>query len=283
VAMGMRTMPAGMIGLMVASIFAATTSSMEPGLNKNAGIFVLNFWKPILRKQATDRELLIVGKVASLFFGMAVIVAALALESIQGFGLFDMMMLFSSRVAIPFLIPLIWGIIIKRTPSWAGWTTVVVGLVVSYLGAHLDLDLVRRVLGQATPFTKRELDEVAFLTSLLLNVGVSSLWFCATALFARFNPPEVTRREDVFFERMSRPVVTDPVQTRATDRAQLRTLGILGIPYGGFLILLAAIPNPLSGRVSFVLSGAGIVAISLVLFRASERIPRVSPLDDQEG
>ena len=69
VAMGMRTMPAGMIGLMVASIFAATTSSMEPGLNKNAGIFVMNFYKPILRKQATDRELLVVGKLASLFFG----------------------------------------------------------------------------------------------------------------------------------------------------------------------------------------------------------------------
>jgi SSS family solute:Na+ symporter len=276
VAMGMRILPAGMVGLMVASIFAATTSSMEPGLNKNAGIFVLNFYKPILRKTATDREYLIVGKVASLFFGMLAIVAALLLESIQNFGLFDMMMLFSSRVAIPFLIPLIWGIVIKRTPSWAGWTTVVVGLLVSYLTArYLELDLVRRVIGLDTPFTKREQDEVVFFTSLFLNVGISSLWFMATSLFARFSPPAYVKQEEVFFERMSKPVISDPAKTRATDRAQLRTLGILGLPYGAFMVLLAAIPNPLSGRVSFVLSGLAIMAVSFILYRASRKIPRI--------
>ena len=73
-----------MIGLMVASIFAATTSSMEPGLNKNAGIFVMNFYKPILRKHATDREYLVAGKIASLVFGLLVIGAALVIEGIKG-------------------------------------------------------------------------------------------------------------------------------------------------------------------------------------------------------
>ena len=65
VAIGLKTMPLGMIGLMVAAIFASTMDSMEPGLNKNAGIFVLNFYKPILRKNASDRECLLVGKMAT--------------------------------------------------------------------------------------------------------------------------------------------------------------------------------------------------------------------------
>jgi solute:Na+ symporter, SSS family len=278
VAMGLRTMPAGMVGLMVASIFAATTSSMEPGLNKNAGIFVMNFYKPILRKQATDRELLVVGKLASLFFGLMVIVAALALESIQGVGLFDMMMLFSSMVAIPFLIPLIWAIVIKRTPSWAGWSTVVVGLLVSYLTSnHLDLDIVRRLIGLDTPFTKREMDEALFFTSLLLNVGIGSLWFAGTTLFARFNTPEFNNQEEAFFERLARPVVSDPRQTRVMDRAQLHTLGVLGFPYGGFVVLLAAIPNTIGGRLSFVLSGGAILLISYILYRAAKRISISAP------
>jgi SSS family solute:Na+ symporter len=258
---------------MVACIFAATTSAMEPGLNKNAGIFVMNFYKPIMRKGASDRHYLMVGKLASLFFGALVICAALVIERMKGVGLFDVMMLFSSMVAIPFLMPLIWAVIIKRTPSWSGWSTVLVGLGVSlFTSKYLDLDLVRRVIGLSTPFTKRELDDVLFFTSLILNVGISSLWFLATALFGRWNSPELNQKEDAFFERMAEPVVVDPAQTYAMDRAQLRTLGVLGIPYGGFLVLLAAIPNPLTGRLSFVFSGGAILIVSLILFRASRRM-----------
>jgi hypothetical protein len=266
-------MPLGMIGLMVASIFAATTSSMEPGLNKNAGIFVMNFYKPILRKNASEREYLIAGKVASLVFGLLVIGAALVIEGIKGFGLFDLMMLFSSMVAIPFLIPLIWAIIIKRTPSWSAWSTVLVGLGVSlFTSKYLDPDLVRRVIGLDTPFTKREADDALFFTSLFLNVGVSSLWFLGTSLFARWNSPALDAQQAEFHQRLSRPVVADPAKSHAIDRAQLHTLGVLGIPYGGFMVLLAAIPNPLAGRLAFVFSGGAILLISLVLYRAARRM-----------
>jgi SSS family solute:Na+ symporter len=273
VLMGMRYMPLGMVGLMVASIFAATTSSMEPGLNKNAGIFVMNFYKPILRKHATDREYLVVGKIASLVFGLLVIGAALVIEGIKNFGLFELMMLFSSMIAIPFLIPLIWAIIIKRTPTWSAWSTVVVGLSVSFFTTkYLDPDLVRRFIGLDTPFTKREADDALFFTSLFLNVGISSLWFLGTALFARWNSPAMNAQQDEFFARLNRPVVSDPYKTHAIDRAQLHTLGVLGIPYGGFLVLMAAIPNPLTGRLAFVLSGGAIMLVSLILYRAAKRM-----------
>ena len=62
---------------------------------------------------------------------------------------------------------------------------------------------------------------------------------------------------------MTQPVVSDPARTHAIDRTQLKTLGMLGIPYGGFMVLLAAIPNPLTGRLAFVFSGGAILLISL--------------------
>jgi len=49
------------------------------------------------------------------------------------------------------------------------------------------------------------------------------------------------------------------------DLAQLRTLSKLCLPYGGFIMLLAAIPNPLGGRLSFIFSGGMIVGIGLLL------------------
>jgi Na+/proline symporter len=279
VAIGLRTMPMGMIGLMVSAIFAATMSNMDTGLNKNAGIFVRNFYKPILRPEASEREYLIVGKTVSVLFGTLVIAAALGFESIQGLGLFDTMMLFSSMIAIPFLIPLIWGIVIKRTPSWAAWSTVLVGFAVSLFSSkYLDPEIVRKLIGLATPFRHDEMDEYLFFTSLFLNVIVSSLWFLGTTFFARWNSKEYTAREDAFFERLNRPVISRPEETRVMDRAQLRTLGVLGIPYGLFVVLLAAIPNPLSGRLGFILSGGIITAIAGILFQASRKISVPSDL-----
>ena len=116
------------------------------------------------------------------------------------------------------------------------------------------------------------MDEYKFFTSLFLNVGVSSLWFLFTSLFARYSGPEYIAQEATFFQRLDTPVVSRPEQTRVMDRAQLRTLGILGIPYGSFVVLLAVIPNPLTGRLGFILSGGIIVLISVILYRASQRI-----------
>jgi hypothetical protein len=182
-------------------------------------------------------------------------------------------MLFSSMVASPFLVPLIWAIIIKRTPTWSAWSTVVVGLSVSFFTTkYLDPDLVRRFIGLSTPFTKREADDALFFTSLFLNVGISSLWFLGTALFARWNSPAVNAQQDEFFQRLNKPVLSDPYKTHAIDRAQLHTLGVLGIPYGGFMVLMAAIPNPLTGRLAFVLSGGAIMLVSLILYRAAKRM-----------
>jgi SSS family solute:Na+ symporter len=272
VAIGLRTMPMGMIGLMVSAIFAATMSNMDTGLNKNAGIFVRNFYKPILRPEASEREYLVVGKLVSVVFGALVVLAALRFEAFKQ-GLFDIMMLFSSMIAIPFLIPLIWGIVIKRTPRWAAWSTVLVGFAVSYWSSNvLDPEVVRKLIGLHSPFTPGEKDDYLFFTSLFLNVIVSSLWFLGTTFFARFNTAQDTAREDTFFERLNSPVISKPEETRVMDRAQLRTLGVIGIPYGSFVMLLAAIPNPLSGRLSFLVSGGIIAGIGAILFRASQRI-----------
>jgi SSS family solute:Na+ symporter len=278
VAIGLRTMPMGMIGLMVSAIFAATMSNMDTGLNKNAGIFVRNFYKPILRQQATEKEYLVVGKVVSGVFGVLVILAALMFESIQGYGLFDIMMLFSSMIAIPYLIPLIWGIVIKKTPSWSAWSTVVVGFAVSLATSkYLGPDVGRRLLGLATPLTKGEKDSYLFFVSLFANVTIPSLWFLFTTLFARYNKPDYTARETEFFARLNRPVVSNPRETRQMDRAQLKTLGVIGVPYGAFVVLLSLVPNPLSGRLCFVFAGGTIVIIAVVLLRAAKKIPRFAP------
>ena len=265
VAIGLNYMPRGMIGLMMSAIFACTMSNMDTGLNKNAGIFVRNFYKPILRKHAQEREYVVAGRITSAVFGLAIILAAYGISKFPNVGIFDVMNVFSAMVALPFIMPLIWGIIIKRTPSWAGWSTVCVGFLSSLAFNYLDPEIFRKLVGLDSPIRPEEMDDYRLIGGTIMNVAVCSLWFLGTALFARFNSPEYTRQEEEFFQRLRTPVVSDPQQTRKIDYAQLNTLSWLCIPYGSFVMLLAAIPNPLAGRFGFIASGGLIAGIGLLL------------------
>jgi disulfide bond formation protein DsbB len=56
-----------------------------------------------------------------------------------------------------------------------------------------------------------------------------------------------------------------------SDNVQAQTMGLLCLIYGGFITLLAAIPNPLSGRLSFIFCGLVMFGIGGALYRAGTR------------
>src|SRR5262249_51364651 len=137
VASALDTMPAGMIGLLISGIFAATMSSMDAGLNKNAGVFVKNFYHVLLPPGAGDQEQLFVSKVVPLLMGILVILAALLFSTWKDITLFNLMLQFGGLIALPYCVPLIWGTLVKRAPAWSGWTTVLVGFATSLIGRQV--------------------------------------------------------------------------------------------------------------------------------------------------
>jgi len=128
-----NTMPIGTVGLLLAGLFAATMSSMDSSLNKNAGIFVRSIYQPLLAKKnkvIDDKHLLKVSRVVSFACGILVISVALFFKSLKELSLFDLMMSLSTMIQVPLLIPLIFGLFIKKTPNWAPWVTVALGLFI---------------------------------------------------------------------------------------------------------------------------------------------------------
>jgi SSS family transporter len=267
VAICLETMPMGMIGLMVSAIFSATMSSMDSGLNKNAGIFVRNFYKPILRPSATEKEYLLAGRVMSIIFGFMVILAAAFIQSIQKFGLYDIMMLFSSMVAVPFVVPLIWGLIFKKTPKWVGWSTVLIGMCSSLIIQFVvDINFLGSLIGLTSPVTPRETGDFLLMITTILNIIVTSIWFLGTVIYAKYFMTEEKFEDEIkFFKKMNDPIITDPNVTYDMDIAQLRTLSKICFPYGGFIVLLTLIPNDLTGRLCFVFTGGVILIIGFAL------------------
>lgn len=264
---GMETMPVGMLGLLLCALFAATISSMDTGLNRNAGIMVKNFYNPILRKNASPKELLIAGKVASALFGLVVIGSALIIRSVSEFDLFEIMILFGSLVGIPFATSLVWGLFIKDAPQWAGWSSLIVGICYSLFAKYL-LDPAWFGFTELSP---RESSDFLYIWSGLGNIVVCSAWFFFTVWIARKFQLKNPKSVEEFFERQARPVKHTEEGGKESDDVQAKMLGFLCFIYGGFISLLGVIiPNPLEGRACFWFCGVLILIIGAVLYRASK-------------
>jgi Na+/proline symporter len=276
VASALDTMPAGMVGLLISGIFAATMSSMDAGLNKNAGFFVKNFYHVVLRPGADEKEQLFVSKVVTLLMGILVILAALLFSTWKDITLFNLMLQFGGLIALPYCVPLIWGTLVKRAPAWSGWTTVLVGFATSLIGRQfLTAHWIETVAGwTARPLTPREQDDWVLLLGVLLNAVVCSVWFLGTCFFARSRSLQEQARVEKFFTRMNTPVDFDKEEGTGNDAQQYRTLGILCLIYGGFLLLLVLIPNPPVGRLGIFACAASISAVGGLLSWNARKLRR---------
>jgi len=267
----MATMPAGMLGLLVSGMLSATMSSMDSGLNKNAGIFIKNFYQPILRPQATDAHLVLAGKIATATLGVLVILAGLNFSRLEDIGLFDLMLRFGTLVAVPYTVPLVLCVLYRRTPPWSGWTTVLVCMAASYLTTtFLTPAWLERTFSIA-PLTPAAAGYWIIAAGLFMNVGVGCAWFFSTTLFWSRTPAADRARIEGFFDRMLRPVDFAREEGPGSDRQQGDVLGKLCLCYGAFICLLALIPNPWVGRLAFLGCGGVVILIGGLLIRDSRR------------
>lgn len=262
---GLELMPLGMVGLLLCALFAATISSMDTGLNRNAGIIVKNFYQPVFRPNASPEHLLFAGKVISALFGALIIVAALGMQSIKEYDLFDIMILFGALITIPYAMPLVWGIFIKGAPRWSAWSSVLVGIGFSIFAKYI---LDPAWFGYKN-LSAREVKDFLYIWSGVGNIVVCSLWFFFTVWVAKRIKAVTPERVEDLFDRLARPVDSTSEGSVESDGMQAKVLGMLCLVYGGFISLLGIIiPNPMAGRMCFFFCGFLIMAIGGLLCRA---------------
>jgi hypothetical protein len=284
-------MPAGMLGLLISGIFASTMGQMDSGLNRNAGYFIKNFYQVKLRPHAGEKELLLASRIVTIIFGALIILATIWFASLDDMPIFKLMVNFGGWVALPIAVPLIWGMFIRRAPSWAGWSTVLVGLGTSCFVQYV---LTAEWAGRVFAFTlnKREASDWAQAAGIMMNITVASLWFLMTAWISPVRRPRAMvngspafeyttsrannelpehARVDAFFEEMHRPVdFAREEGGLGSDNMQAKTMGMLCLVYGAFITLLVVIPNDWSKRWAFLFCGLVMFSIGWALHRASK-------------
>ncbi|HVS51821.1 MAG TPA: hypothetical protein VHD62_05645 [Opitutaceae bacterium] len=263
IAIARDVMPVGMMGLLVSGIFAATMSSMDSGLNKNTGFFIKNFYQPILRPGATEAQLLRAGKISTLVLGCLVIAVALEMSRLHGLTLFLWVQRVGILVQIPIVVPLLLALLVKKTPPWAAWSTVIVGFCSSlFITNHLTPEWAAAFFHLPHPLEGAAREYWAQAIELIGNVAICAAWFCGTRAFWSRASAAYRARNAEFFQRLERPVdfAREEGEHAANDSRQARVVGWLCLGYAAFVAALAAIDNPPAGRLAF-LGCAGIVAL----------------------
>ncbi len=266
-----NAMPIGTVGLLLAGLFAASMSSMDSALNKNAGIFVRSIYQPFLAKRirsVNDQHLLNVSRLLSFVSGILVILMALFFKSLQGLSLFDLMMSVSAMIQVPLLIPLIVGLFVRKIPQWAPWVTVLLGLFVSWIMKDMLTPQVFANWLGLNELTPREEVDMNLMLTLAAHIFITAGFFCSTSLFYREEKDSHKSQRASFFKDLETPVIADGAQDEY-DRQQRDKLGTMVICMGAGILLMALIPNPLWGRMIFVFCSLTISTIGCLLKRSA--------------
>jgi SSS family solute:Na+ symporter len=119
--------PAGLRGLFLAALFGAIQSTVNSVLNSTSTVITFDLYRRLWRPQATDRQLVVVGVVASVVVLAVAIVIGRFVGDLGG-GLFEYVISLYVLFAPPFAAVFLLGILWRRVNAPAALATVIVGM-----------------------------------------------------------------------------------------------------------------------------------------------------------
>lgn len=249
----LELLPTGIMGLMVAAMFAATMSVLSGEYNVTAGVLTKDIYQRLFNPQAKDKEILWVGRIMTLFLGGVITVGALY---VGGFGgAFEANKLFTGLFALPMTLPLVLGIVLKRPQPWGALATVIGGML---LGLFLN----------SRP-------DVTWETATLIEIVACVAIYLISGIFPSRNTAYL-QRVDAFFRKLATPL-TEAEKPRI-DHGFVRTMNRLyavALVVTGILFAVMSIPSVGETSGQFAL-GAAIVCLILAVvlwLRNTESVP----------
>ncbi|MEN3755058.1 hypothetical protein ABC733_27665 [Mangrovibacter sp. SLW1] len=135
------------------------------------------------------------------------------------------------------------------------------------VGFVITADMVSSVFG-LEKLTSREWADVKVAIGLVAHIVLTGGFFILSTMF--YKPLNDKRQADVdkFFENLSTPLIAESVQQKKLDNKQRQMLGKLIAVAGVGVMFMALLSNPVWGRLVFILCGAIISGIGLLLVKA---------------
>lgn len=256
VAMAMEALPAGMTGMLVCAIFAATLTSLNSSLSVVTSVVTRNLYFVLIRPKATETELLLAGRILTVVLGMAMMSIGLFFQSFKDLPLFELTLALAGLIGMPMTIPLVMALFIRRTPDWSGWGTVLAGTTASSLcWFGVPTETIANLPIWDTPLSPAEAGDVRFAFTLIVSSITCVLVFLLSTRFDRGAEPE---ERALFFERMRSPIENHEISGDSVG-AQAKLIGRLGLVYGVGVCAFSIFAASWADRIPFLGSGAIVV------------------------
>lgn len=251
-------LPSGILGLIIAAMFAATMSMLSSDYNVCAGVLTNDVYRRWVRPNASQKELVMVGRLMTLLVGGFALGAAFLMSAGTGEDLFKYMVTLFSIVTAPVGIPMMFGLLSKKvsnTGAMAGWLC---GIIVG-LAMFLWCPYIKFSLPGLSGVMLLEKEVAIFLYTSVVTL-------LAMFVGSRLKPvgSREKQRIEAFHERLSVPIGQldedwPKGDTSAGAFSPFRVVGVSVLAIG--LMLLAVLPW-VEGRLAVELStGFGAVLI----------------------
>jgi solute:Na+ symporter, SSS family len=202
IAVVLHYLPPGVVGLFLAAMMAASMSALDSVWNTVSAIVSVDLYQGHLRPNASDRELLVVGRVTVVFLFIAAVAMAYVLVH-SPLGLFTFSNIVLGLIAIPVTVPLLTGVISRVPLTWSAIPSILCGTLIA---AEVRFDLnwtlgpqyIAVVAVCLVPlFTSRWLGQVYVRKKMMgyvavIGIGVL-LWFAFAFIAAPTMVPGVSR------------------------------------------------------------------------------------------
>jgi solute:Na+ symporter, SSS family len=285
VTLAMAVLPHGMLGIMVAAIFAATMSSADTTFNWLAAVITKDVYVPVHNRlggrSPSEKVQLRVGKASVVVMGALAIWIALNMERYG--GAFDVWLRANSLYSAPMFVPVILGLVYTRTPWWSGMLAFSVG-VLAVVGASIAANLSQGLPADSFGAVFASIDVSVlgiemgrYELNTLVGVVASTACFFGSAVFSG--------RTGAFADRISHLERDLRTPAHATHgKLDLRGLqayrlaGILAVVIGVLLVVMV-VPtmttggyrlNLLAGTLAMLLGFAVIVGVRRYSRRVAE-------------
>jgi SSS family transporter len=246
VAVALKLLPSGIMGVMLAAMFAATMSSLDSEYNVVASVITGDIYQRLFRPNAGERELMWVARISTLLVGGLVITGALFVDRFG--GAFEASKLFTGLFAIPLIIPVIFGVLVQKANATGATASLFAGVLTG-----LALNFMPAVSWQMATF-------LTMLVCLSAFLG-SSFWTSRR--------PDQEQRIGAFFERLRTPVpeADKPRITTGFKRAIL-ILFVIALAAVGALLIVMSLPSlsEASGRFALAAGVCCLILAALLYF-----------------
>lgn len=136
-----EVLPTGLIGLMVAAMFSATASMADSEINVFAGAFTRDVYGKIINKNASEEQLMKVGRIITVLLGVLIVFIALSLPYLGGAT--TVVMTITGMFVGPMCLPCIWGIFSKKVNKLVVISTIIIsglcGILLKYYLSSFDI------------------------------------------------------------------------------------------------------------------------------------------------